>query len=1118
MSKTTNYLGILALVMAVVLSVAGSPLLAQGVASTISGKVTDSTGAVLPGVEITVTNVGTAQARLAISGDEGRYSVLQLSVGDYEVRAELAGFQASVRRGIQLAIGQEAVVDFTMQIGAITEEVVVTGEAPLVNTTSSTLSSVINEIQVHDLPLNTRDLTQLSLLSPGVNRIYTSISGGVIQGAASVRVSVSGARTYATGYLLDGTDVTDVSHGIGPGGAAGAMFGVETVKEFQVITNNFSAEYGRFVGGVMSMVTKSGTNQPHGSLFYFHRNDNLDARNFFDRDADDPLTRNSPPEFKRHQFGATIGGPIVQDKTFGFFSYEGFRQGNGVSFRDIVPSDNAKLGYFPRDTGGGCSNVGFGAVENVAQDRCEVPILPAAQPFVDIFPDGNGAVIDPRTATAPTALAQARELFTVQTEPTNEDFFTGRIDHNFSDSDSLFGRYTIQDGSKENARDGGGSSLPFGATAVENRNQYFTAEWKHIFSPSTINAARLGFSRNTWKEDAITCGPLTFGWFPDACMGRIELQGSFDTLGLWVNGRNVSNAFIYADDLSMTRGRHDLKMGINVARYQVNDFADSSRDGRLRYGGSVARLITGQPDRWEGKVPGAFGERGTRQTVTGVYIQDNFKWTPNFTWNLGLRFEYAGLPSEVNGRMSTLDDPFTDDINTVRIGEPLYKNPSPYFAPRIGFAWDPFGDGKTSIRAGAGIFFDTILPYHYGQPVRRSPPFEKTGLVTDDAELAAFFPAPPPTSLLPRTLAFHDMENEPGQPYVTQWNLSLQREVATDITLTASYVGSKGTHLYMIRNVNAAVPEVLADGRKLWRSGLSRRNTNWSDIRHYEYSTDSSYHGLQFSGRKRYSSGLQFQASYTFGRSIDINSRVNFSDLQDNLGAFPADNYDLSTNRGLSTHDVRHNFSFNFVYQLPVQGLSGTSKVLLEGWQLNGIVSLSTGNPLHIRHGVSDFNRDRNSVGGLPERPSLRSGASNNPVLADGREPQGYFDPDAFFSQDPGFLGDLGRNTLIGPGVATFDFSLFKNTALTEQVDLQFRAEFFNLFNRANFSTPDRAAMNIFNSVTSTAVDCSVYGDPNISGPGCNQVNVATVNSNAGVISRTTTTSRQIQLGLRILF
>ena len=1114
MSKTRNHLSLLAVcLVAVVLSVANSPLLAQSATGTISGTVTDVSGAVLPGVEVTITNVGTAQTRLAITGDEGRYSAPRLLSGNYEVRAELAGFQAGVRQGIQVQVGQNAVVNVSLQVGSITEEVVVTGEAPLVNTTSSTLSSVINEAQVHDLPLNSRDLTQLSLLNPGVNRIYTSVSGGVIQGAASVRLSVSGARTYATGFLLDGSDVTDVSRGIGPGGAAGAMFGVETVKEFQVITNNFSAEYGRFVGGVMSMVTKSGTNEVHGSLFYFHRNDNLDARNFFDRDADDPLTRSSAPEFRRHQFGATIGGPIIKDKTFGFFSYEGFRQGQGLSLRDIVPSANAKQGFFPRDTGGGCSNVGFGAVENVAQDRCEVPILPSAQPFIDLYPDGNGAIIDA------TGLAQAQEYFQAPSDPTNEDFYTFRIDHNFSGSDSIFGRYTIQDGERERVTDGSGTALPFAATGLSNRNQYATIEWKHIFSPSTLNAASFGFSRNTWRETAIDCGPLSFGWFPDACMGRLELQGAFSHLGLWVNGRNVSNAFTYSDDLSMTRGRHDLKIGINVARYQVNDFTDGTRDGRFRFGGLVARMLTGQPTQWSGKVPGAFGERGTRQTVTGVYIQDNFKWTPNFTWNLGLRFEHAALPTEVNGRMSNLDNPLTDDFDSIRIGEPFYKNPSPYFAPRIGFAWDPFGDGKTSIRAGAGIYFDTILPYHYGQPVRRSPPFELSGNVRNRTELAADWPNPPQSSLDPRTLSFHDAENEPSQPYVSQWNLTLQREVAAEITLTASYVGSKGTHLYMIRNINAAEPEVLADGRKLWRAGLSRRNTNFSDIRHYEYSTNSAYHGLQLSGRKRYSSGLQFQASYTFGRSLDTNSRVNFSDLQDNLSAFPPDNYDLSTARGLSTHDVRHNFSFNFVYQLPVQGFSGASKVFLEGWQLNGIVSLSTGNPLHIRHGVNDWNRDRASAGGgLPERPSLRSGANNNPVLADGREPQGYWDTSAFFSQDQGFIGNLGRNTLIAPGVATFDFSLFKNTGLTEDVDLQFRAEFFNLFNRANFSTPNRSAMGVFSSVSTTPVDCSIYGDPGISGPGCNQVNVATENANAGVISRTTTTSRQIQLGLRILF
>jgi hypothetical protein len=583
----------------------------------------------------------------------------------------------------------------------------------------------------------------------------------------------------------------------------------------------------------------------------------------------------------------------------------------------------------------------------------------------------------------------------------------------------------------------------------------------------------------------------------------------------------------------MTRGQHDLKIGISLARYQVNDFTDGFKDGRYRFGGSVARYITGQPTSWDGKVPCAVSHRGIRQTVLGVYIQDDFKWRPNFTANLGLRFEYAGSPSEVNGRISNLDNPLTDSFDTIRHpADPLFENPSGVFAPRIGFAWDPFGDGKTSIRVGAGIFFETILPYHYSQQIRRSPPDEKTSFISNQAELAANFGGPPPSSLDPRSLNFHKAESEPSQPLMNQWNVTLQREVASQIQLTASYVGSKGTNLYIIRNINAAVPEILPDGRKMWvnRSGGSppRRNGNFSDILSYEFSTNSAYHGLQLSGRKRFSAGLQFQLSYTFGRGIDNNSRVNFSDLQDNLSAFPPDNYDLSTNRGLSTQHVRHNFSFNYVYELPRMDMSGAAGALLNGWQLNGIVTLATGNPLQVRHGVSDWNQDRaNSGGGLGERPSLVSGASTNPVDgstagcgAVGASPIGtpdrYFDPCVFVSPPKGFLGDLGRNTMIAPGVATFDFSVFKNSSLTEQVDLQFRAEFFNLFNRANFATPPRTAMGIFSAVSTNPVDCSVYGAA--PGPGCNEVDVATYNANAGVIDKTTTTSRQIQLGLRLLF
>jgi len=1114
MSKTTHYLGSLALVMAVVLSVAGSPLLAQGATGTISGVVSDTTGAVLPGVEVTVTNVETTQSRLVITGDEGRYSTPQLLSGNYEVRAELAGFQAGVRQGIRLVVGQQAIVNFSLQVGSISEEVIVTGEAPLVNTTNSALASVIDQGQLADLPLNSRDLTQLSLLNPGVQQVRASISGGVIQGAAGIRVSIGGARIYSTGFLLDGSDVTDVSRGIGPGGAAGSLFGVETVKEFQVITNNFSAEYGRFVGGVMSMVTKSGTNDVHGSVFYFHRNDNLDARNFFDRDPDDPTTRSGKPEFKRHQFGATIGGPIIKDKTFGFFSWEAFRQDQGFSLLNIVPTVDAKLGLFDGiiPPGGGtvdCSGVGYGSTPT-ADNRCQVPIHPDAQQFIDLYPDPNGVDLDEQSA----------EFFGTPGGPVNEDFFTGRIDHNFSDSDSFFGRYTIQDGERASPRDGTGSFLPLAATELSNRNQYLTLEWKHIVSPTTINTARFSFTRNRWNETPETCGALiTFSFFNDACMGQLELRGPFNTLGLWVEGRNVSNAYIYADDLTLTRGRHDIKMGIAVSRYQTNDFIYGNRGGEWRFSGEVKNLLTGAPTAWFGHVTGSIGIRGVRETTMGLYIQDDFKWRPNFTWNLGLRYDYAGIPTEVNGLLGNLRNPLTDTAADIATDEPYFKNPqNKNFGPRIGFAWDPGNDGKTSVRGGFGLFFETILPYHFANQIRRSPPFSKSAFVPGPA-VAAAFPGPPPEALLPGALGFQIAEFEQKQPYAMQWNFTLQREVATDITVTASYVGSKGTHLQAQRMINAAEPEVLPDGRNLWRSGLPRRNTNFTDLDYWEYSTDSTYHGLQLSGRKRFGAGLQFQASYTFGRSLDDNSRVNFSDIQDNFSKFPTDNFALkSVNHGLSDHDIRHNFTFNYVYEIPVQGLDGAARTLLQGWQMNGILSLSTGGPLTVLLGIpSDWDRDRETQV-LAARPSIATTSSNSPVNGDGRNANQYFDPTAFTLHDPGFHGNLGRNTLIGPGVATFDFSLFKNTALTEGVNLQFRAEFFNIFNRANFATPGRGAMGVFNGGTTVPVDCSVFGAP--AGSGCDQLvpGSEVINPIAGRIDKTNTTSRQIQLGLRITF
>ena len=1106
MSKTTHYLGILALVMAVVLSVAGSPLLAQISTATIEGTVSDSTGAVLPGVEVTLTNLDNGQTRLAISGDEGRYTSAQLASGNYEVRAELAGFQAGVRLGLRLLVGQRAVVNFTMEIGSISEEVVVTGEAAMVNTTSSTLSEHISEVQVHNLPLNSRNLVDLSLLTPGVVKLQMAPSGGVIQGAAGTRVSVAGARIYQTGYILDGSDVTDAARGVGIGGAAGGMFGVETVKEFQVITNNFSAEYARFSGGVMSMITKSGTNAFHGSAFWFHRNDNFDASNFFTNSS----ANLDKPEFKRHQFGATIGGPVVEDKAFFFFSYEGFREDLGQSLIGQVPTVEVKNGLFPAPGGAcGANEAALGGVYNAGLNRCVITPHPDAQAFVDLYPDPTGATLSDGIRA---------DLAVNESQVTTEDFITARLDLNLTDSDSFFGRFTMQDGGKDLAQDGQRSFIASAQTTVANTNLYSTLEWKHIFSPNTINTVRVGAQRNAWDEDCTTGGPLNIGFFPDRCMGFVSVDGGHLHLGNWVVGQNINNHFDYSDDMFLTRGRHDIKLGVVLTRQQTNDFVFAAGDGRFNFD-SMAHLLVGIPDQWDGKVPQDEPQRGARQWIMGFYVQDDFKWSPTLTVNLGVRYEPSWAPTEVNGLLGNIrGDPTTATEPT--IGEPYYNSPSmKNFAPRLGVAWDPFGDGKTSVRMGAGIFHDTILPYHYSNQIRRSVPFAVQPTIRDDASLAAQFPNAPLEALTapPGTQNPQVAEFNPSSPYIAQWNLSLQREVATGLTLTASYVGSKGTHIQIQRNVNERVPEILPDGRKLWRSGLPDRNPVYADIDHWEFSSDSHYNGLQFGLRKRFADGFQFQAAYTFGRSTDIASSINQSDIQENTSKNPPDAYDVRLNKGLSDHHVQNNFVFNYVYELPSFGFDGAAKHVLEGWQINGIISLSTGNPLKLLLGTGanlrDYDRNGENSGGA-QHPSLASGASANPVLADGRDPQQYYDPNAFTLHNPGFLGSVGRNTLIVPGVATVDFSLFKNTALAEDVNLQFRAEFFNILNRANFGTPSR---NVFSAATVQDVDCGVYGS---TGPstGCSELISSTYSATAGRITASRTTSRQIQFGLRLIF
>jgi len=1038
----------------------------------IVGTVRDATGGVLPGVEVTVSNVNTGQNRLLITGDEGRYRAVELDLGSYEVRAELIGFQTAVRTGLRVEVGQEALVDLTLSVGEISEEVIVTGEAPLINTTSATLSDVIDEKQVHELPLNNRNLVELSLLSPGVTQARNASYTGQTTSPAAVKISMGGARIYMTGYLLDGTDITDSSRSSGVGGSAGSLFGVETVREFNVISNNYSAQYSRFSGGVISLVTKSGTNDFHGSAFWFHRNDNLDARNYFDRAVQ--------PEFKRHQYGGTIGGPIATDKSFFFFSYEGFRQNTGRSQTAFVPTASARQGII---------------------DGNPVTVAPAIQPFLDLYPLPNGRDLG----------GGRGEFFSVGDEPVNEDFLTAKWDHNFSDSDSFFGRYTMSDGDR--ALPG---NMPHSGWLSDSFATYVTLEEKHIFSPNLINTFRVGFQRTTWSQAnpvddpcGGSCGgdPLNIGARDGEGFGQLVVSTLSD-MGSYLVGKNVTNMYSYADDIFLTRGNHSIKMGTSFTRYQNNDAFDGWGSGRYTFG-SLEDFLGANPNEWRGKLNGASSLRGAREWVIGFYLQDDIKLRSNFTLNLGVRYEFITEPSEVNGFQHTLG---SDPLNA---GQPtndkFIENPSlNNVAPRIGLAWDPFGDGKTSVRAGYGIFHDTILFYQYANSMRRNCPVNTT-LFVRGANIGFPRPnvpsAPPTECILGPFQSFQAIEFDVHQPYMQQWNLSFQRELISGISFTTAYVGSRGVHLMGHRNINVAEPsEIRPDGTKFFGPGRTRRNSNYGDITMWEYGTDSYYHGLTASLRKRFAQGLQFQASYTWGKSLDTNTRGNSGDSSGGA-AEPQDPYDLSTMYGPSDHHVKQAFRFNWAYALPGAGLSGTAGALAKGWQVQGIISMNTGSTLQLNlgggAGLTDYNGD---LARGNEWPSVAPGREPNAVRADGRDPEQYFDPTNFALHLPKTYGNVGRNTLVGPGVATFDLSFIKDTSLSEAVDLQFRAEFFNIFNRSNFSGGFGMSKNIF----SRATGADDNGDGIVDNP--------VYSSTAGRISLSSTTSRQIQFAMRFVF
>jgi hypothetical protein len=987
---------------------------AQGTTAAISGFVTDESKSALPGATVTIKDTETGQTRVLTTDEQGRYRADALSPGKYALTVELSGFRTAQYQDVNLTIGQAAVLNVQLAIGGVSEKVVVTGDATLVATRQSSVSALVDQQQIRELPLNGRDFSQLTLLQLGVTSSPSSQQQ--VDRGMGTQVSIAGARPNQISYQLDGTDANTQGNG-SPGSAAGGLLGVDTVREFQVLVNNYSAEYGRSTGGIVTAVTRSGTNSLHGAAFEFNRNSRWDAKTFFDA-PDSEI-----PKLTRNQFGGQLGGPIARERTFFFGSYEGLRQERGVTTIANVPS---------RAT------------------RQRTDISPVTLPYLLLYPEPNGKETG------------AIGVYSVQSvAPTHENYALGKIDHTLTRSQSLSVRY-----SWDKAQVDQDQPIPYWTTDTRTRSQSVVGEHKWIVSPTVLNVAKVAWNGAYEATDNLENRdfPSNLFFVPGTRFGNLSVSG-INALGPDTNTPTFVDlkSLQYIDNLTWSHGSHSVKTGINFTHY-MND-QDSSFDFGGNYSfTSLENFVQNRPGTYEGQAQGSSTARRWRQNLVGLYAQDDWSARRNLTLNLGLRYEFITVPHELDGREAHMPDL---QAATVTAGGPIFKNPSlKNVAPRAGFAWNITGDSKNVIHGGTGLFFEPILSNIYRAYGNRTPPYYN---IINPASPS--FPNPPTSgssSLLRLDLVQYDLKN----PYRVQYNVTYQRELPGRTVVTAGFIGSRGYN--QIRNVeyNQAIPQVLADGSYFFPAGGTRRNPNFGSMRLRTTDGKSWYKGLVVGGNRRFSQGLAMQASYTLGKSEDLGSQAVGSGDFDNSFQ-PAYAFDPMSNKGLSDFDIRHNFVYNASWELPFgRSLTGVARGLVYGWQVSGILTARSGIPFSP---VLGFDRARAlpRSGGAGQRPDLVSGCSLNPVLGG---PDQYFDPNCFALPAVGTFGNVPRNTIIGPGFRSLDMAIFKNVPLGAGRRLQFRAEGFNVTNRTNFGLPATTVFNSAGRVASAGQITTIVG------------------------------------------
>lgn len=973
------------LVFAVWLLTFGAAVHAQST-GTIAGQITDPSRASVPGATVTARDQNTGFQRSAITTENGNYQIVSLPIGTYRVEVQAPGFKTKVVSDVKVEVAQVAIMNLELEVGNLKETVTVQAAPPVIETAGMTIGQVINDKAVQEIPLNGRHFVDLGLLLPGsVVAPQNGFLTAPIRGQGALAFNTAGSREDTVNFMINGINLNDMVQN-----QITFQPTISTVAEFKSSNSTFSAEYGRNSGAIVTIATKTGGNQFHGEVFEYIRNEKLDAKNFFDN-PNRPI-----PPFKRNQFGGSVGGPIVKDHTFFFFSYEGLRQRQAVPLNTIVPT---------------------------TAQRTDVTD-PTAQKLLQYIPPAN--------------LGTSSYVGAVSA-PVNIDQWTIDISHKLGTDDNLHSYYALQKDLRNEPTLQGNNVPGFGDTR-QARRQVFTLGETHIFGPNIVNDFRFGFNRIyiTFLPVA-TINPTSVGInggvTTDLGLPQISVVGMVNLGGPagFPQGRG-DTVLVWGDTLSYMKGKHSFKFGTEVRRFDNNNFAQDV--GTMTFT-NWTNFAAGKADTYQITLGGV--QTGIRTTGFGLFAQDSYKVRPNLTLELGLRWDLNTTPTEVNNKLVVFS-PATASLVRVGTGgiDSIYETNYRYFGPRVGFAWDPFHDGRISIRGGFGLFYDQPVTNSV-TPLGSNPPFGVPSRATATSTVPVSISNPLATASAAATLAPTTISPYFQNSAIESWNLNIGREIAKDLGIQIGYFGSKGSHLRMARNFNQPVNGV-------------RPYSLFSNIPMVDSGGNSSYNALWLSMNKRFSSGLQFNASYSLSHSIDYNSLSNNA-----VGS--QDSYNLHNERGSSDFDARHNFHVSYNYDLPFKG-----NRLLEGWGISGVTTFQSGNPLTIIV----------SGAGPTGYATRRANLVGDPTIAN-PDPAMWFNAAAFCAPGttgrtgPTVFGNVGRNTLVGPGFSNFDFSILKKTKVTENTKIEFRTEIFDLFNHPNFGQPGRVvAANNFGKILST--------------------------------------------------